>query len=206
MRGREAHSSLRSHGVNAIEFAAQLILHIRGIADRLERSEQRDERFAVPYTTLQTGTVRGGIAVNVVPRDCEFEFEMRNLPSMSQDALEREIVEYAERELLPQMRRVAPDADVAFARGMDVPAFESAPDTPLVRWAQQTARTTHLGTGAVGFGTEASIFMQAGVPTVVLGPGSIEQAHKPNEYLSYSQVAACEAFFAQMIEQPMEFD
>jgi acetylornithine deacetylase len=205
LRGREAHSSLRPDGVNAIEYAAQLILHIHGIAERLQRDERRDERFAVPYTTLQTGTVRGGIAVNVVPRDCEFEFEMRNLPSMSQDVLEREIVEYAERELLPRMRSIASEAGITFERGMDVPAFDTTPDAPLVRWAQRTARTAHLGTGAVSFGTEASIFARAGIPTVVLGPGSIAQAHRPDEYLSYAQVAACEAFFAQMIEQPMEF-
>jgi acetylornithine deacetylase len=204
LRGRESHSALRPQGVNAIEYAAQLMLHIRAIAERLEHDEPRDARFAVPHTTLQTGTVRGGMAVNVVPRDCEFEFEMRNLPSMSQDALEREIVQYAEDNLLPQMRRVAPESSIAFERGMDVPAFDTAPDAPLVRWAQQAARTAHLGTGAVSFGTEASIFSRAGIPTVVLGPGSIEQAHKPDEYLSYAQVAACEAFFARMIEQPLE--
>lgn len=202
VRGRESHSALTPQGVNAIEYAARLIAYVRGVADRLAREELRDARFAVPYSTLQTGLVHGGIAVNVVPRDCEFTFEMRNLPSMSHDALEREIVEYAQRELVPEMRRVADDAGIAFERGMDVPAFGIAPDAPLVRWAQQLARTAHLGTGAVGFGTEASIFSQAGIPTVVLGPGSIEQAHKPDEYISYAQVAACEAFFARMIEQP----
>ncbi len=203
LRGREAHSALRPQGVNAIEMAAQLIGYIRSIADRLERDEPRDSRFAVPYTTLQTGVISGGMAVNVVPRDCAFEFELRNLPSMSQDELESEIVDYARREVLPAMQRVAPDADVTIQRGMDVPAFGIAPSAPLVRWAQQTARTAHLGTGAVSFGTEASIFMEAGIPTVVVGPGSIEQAHKPDEYLSYAQVAACEAFFARMIEQPI---
>jgi len=101
------------------------------------------------------------------------------------------------------MRRVATDAGIAFERGLDLPAFGIAPDAELVRWAQEVARTTHLGTGAVSFATEASVFMKAGIPTVVLGPGSIEQAHKPDEYISYAQVAACEAFFARMIEQPL---
>jgi acetylornithine deacetylase len=203
VRGRESHSALTPQGVNAIEFAARLIAWIRGIADRLAREEARDARFAVPHSTLQTGLIKGGIATNVVPRDCEFHFEMRNLPSMSHDVLENEIVQYAERELVPQMKRVASDAGIAFERGLDLPAFGIAPDAPIVRWAQEIARTSHLGAGAVSFATEASIFAQAGIPTVVLGPGSIDQAHKPDEYISYEQVAACEAFFARMIEQPL---
>jgi acetylornithine deacetylase len=101
LRGREAHSSLTPTGVNAIEYGAQLIGYIRALADRLAREEPRDMRFEVPYTTLQTGVIRGGIAVNVVPRDCEFTFEMRNVPGTSNDALSRQIIDHAERELLP---------------------------------------------------------------------------------------------------------
>ena len=199
VRGRESHSALTPDGVNAIEFAARLILYIRAMADRMRREEPRDARFDVPHTTLQTGVVSGGIAVNVVPRDCEFIFEMRNIPATSQDELSREIIAHAERVLLPEMRRVAADAGIEFRLGMDVPAFGIAPDDPLVRWAQELARTAHLGAGAVSFGTEASIFSQAGIPTVVLGPGSIEQAHKPNEFITLEQVAACEQFFERLV-------
>ena len=202
VRGREAHSALTPQGVNAIEFAARLISYIRGVADRLAREEPHDARFAVPHSTLQTGVIKGGIATNVVPRDCEFFWEMRNLPSMSHDTMEDEIVGYARRELVPEMQRVDREAGIVFERGLDLPAFGIAPDAPLVRWAQDVARTTHVGTGAVSFATEASVFMDAGIPTVVLGPGSIEQAHKPDEFISYEQVAACEAFFARMIELP----
>jgi acetylornithine deacetylase len=104
--------------------------------------------------------------------------------------------------LLPQMKQVAPEAEIAFEMGMDLPAFGIEPNASVVRWAMELARTAHLGTGAVGFATEASVFQRAGIPTVVIGPGSIEQAHKPNEYISYEQVAACEAFFARMIAEP----
>jgi len=204
VRGREAHSALTPQGVNAIEFAARLIAYIRGVADRLAREEPRDARFAVPYSTLQTGVIAGGIATNVVPRDCTFHWEIRNLPSMSHDTLEGEIVAYAERELVPQMRAVSAETGIAFERGLDLPAFGIDPGAALVRWAQEVARTSHLGTGAVSFATEASVFMNAGIPTVVLGPGSIEQAHKPDEYISYGQIAACEAFFGRMIERPLE--
>jgi acetylornithine deacetylase len=203
VRGREAHSSLTPAGVNAIEHAAQIIAFIRGLADRQAREEARDGRFAVPYSTLQTGVIRGGIAVNVVPRDCEFDFEMRNTPATSQDALSDEIIAFARGEVLPKMQAVAPDSAVTFQRGMSLPAFGIAPDAPLVEWALDLAQTRHLGPGAVGFATEASLFMQAGVPTVVLGPGSIEQAHKPNEYISYAQVAACEQLFERLVAQPL---
>jgi acetylornithine deacetylase len=203
VRGREAHSSLTPAGVNAIEYAAAIVALIRRLAERCAREEPRDARFAVPYTTLQTGTIRGGIAVNVVPRECSFEFEIRNTPGTSQDALAGEIIGYAHGELLPQMRAVAPEADIAFELGMNLPAFGIAPDAPLVAWAQELAGTRHLGAGAVSFATEASMFAAAGIPTVVLGPGSIEQAHKPNEYISYAQVAACEQFFGRLIEAPL---
>jgi acetylornithine deacetylase len=203
VRGREAHSSLTPTAVNAIEYAAQVIGFIRALADRTSRDEPKDGRFAVPHSTLQTGVIRGGIAVNVVPRDCAFEFEMRNIPATPHDALTQPILAYARNELLPQMKRVAPEAEIAFEMGMDLPAFGIEADAPVVRWAMELAQTAHRGVGAVGFATEASVFQRAGIPTVVIGPGSIEQAHKPDEYISYEQVAACETFFARMIAQPM---
>jgi acetylornithine deacetylase len=206
VRGREAHSSLTPTAVNAIEYAAQIIGFIRALADRTSRDGPKDARFAVPCSTLQTGVIHGGIAVNVVPRDCSFEFEMRNIPATPHDALTQPILDYAKSELLPQMKRVAPEAEIAFEMGMDLPAFGIEASAPVVRWAMEIAQTAHLGTGAVGFATEASVFQRVGIPTVVIGPGSIEQAHKPDEYISYGQVAACEEFFARMIAAPLTPD
>ncbi|MFN7573109.1 MAG: acetylornithine deacetylase [Betaproteobacteria bacterium] len=203
VRGREAHSSLAPQAVNAIEFAAQLVSHIRGVAERYAREEPRDPRFAVPHSTLQTGVIAGGIVVNVVPRDCEFTFEMRGLPTADTDKVFAEIEAYARRELEPTMQAVAREAGIRFAPGMNIPAFGIDPAAPVVQLAMERAGTSALGTGAVSFATEASVFMRAGIPTVVMGPGSIEQAHKPDEYISYAQVAACEAFFARLIAQPL---
>jgi acetylornithine deacetylase len=199
VRGREAHSSLTPTAVNAIEFAARLIVYIRDLADRMSHNELRDARFAVPHSTLQTGVIRGGIASNVVPRDCTFDFEMRNIPATPHEAMTRPILDFAQRELLPQMQAVAKDADIAFEMGLDLPAFGIEPDAPVVRWAMELAQTTRLGTGAVSFATEAPLFQSAGIPTVVMGPGSIDQAHKPNEYITLEQVAACEQFFGRLV-------
>jgi acetylornithine deacetylase len=203
VRGREAHSSLAPQAVNAIEFAAQLVSYVHSVAERHAREEPRDPRFAVPHSTLQTGVIAGGIAVNVVPRDCEFTFEMRGLPSADTDRVFAEIEAYARRELEPKMQAVAPEAGIRFAPGMNIPAFGIDPAAAVVQLAMERAGTRALGTGAVSFATEASVFMRAGIPTVVLGPGSIEQAHKPDEYISYAQVAACEAFVARLIAQPL---
>lgn len=200
VRGRESHSALTTSGVNAIEYAARLVAHVRETADRIAREAPPDARFDVPYTTLQTGVIRGGIAGNVVPRDCELLFEIRNVPGVSQASLFDAIRAWAERELVPEMRRTAPEARIEFESTLALPAFGIEADAAIVRLAQSLAGTAEQGAGAVGFATEASVFHAAGIPTVVLGPGSIEQAHKPNEFLSYAQVAACERFFARLAE------
>src|SRR3974390_1627196 len=96
VHGREAHSSYVTHGVNAIEYAARLVVFIRELADRLARIERRDYGFTVPYTTLSTGLIQGGIAANVVPKDCVFQFDMRTLPHASADALYQEILSHAQ--------------------------------------------------------------------------------------------------------------
>ena len=200
VRGREAHSSLTPAGVNAIEFAARLVTFIRDLADRLARDEPRDARFAVPYTTLQTGVIRGGIAVNVVPRDCEFTFEMRKLPATSTDELTHEIVEYARTRVAAKMKGVTAAAAIDVRARHGLPAFGIAADDPLVRWAQELARTHAPGRRCSRVSPpRPACSRRPGIPTVVIGPGSIEQAHKPNEYITLEQVAACEQFFERLI-------
>ncbi len=196
VRGREAHSSYVTHGVNAIEYAARLIVFIRGIADRLAASEPRDAGFTVPYSTLSTGLVRGGIAANVVPKDCEFQFDLRTLPGTAAEQIYEEIRAQAAA-LAAEMRRIDPEAGVDVEWLSSTVGLNAAPGDPIVRWAQRLSG--HATAGKVSYGTEAGLFQQMGVPSVICGPGDIAQAHRPDEYVSLAQLAECEAFLARAL-------
>jgi acetylornithine deacetylase len=198
VRGKEVHSALAPHGVNAIDYAARLVAHIRGIADRLREAGPRDAGFDVPFTTLHTGLIRGGTASNIVPRDCEFHFEVRGLPGTDLDQLEREIRAYARDVLEPEMKRVDPDAGVSFVVKSDTPGLAAAEDERITALAQALAQ--NRSTGKVAYAAEAGLFQRAGIPSIICGPGSIEQAHKPNEYITLEQVARCESFMDRLVE------
>jgi acetylornithine deacetylase len=197
VRGKEAHSSLTPHSVNAIEMAARVVTKVREVADRLQRSEPRYEGFDVPYSTASVGQFHGGIADNVVPRDAEFRYEFRDLPTADVMSLQREIVGYA-RSLEPAMKEVAPDAGFSFETICEIPSFLGSAADDITRLALRLAGESK--TTEVAFGTEAGIFKQAGVRTVVCGPGSIQQAHQPDEYVTLEQLARCERFLAQLAE------
>jgi acetylornithine deacetylase len=198
VHGHEAHSSLTPHAVNAIEYAARIVCRIRDIADRLRASGERIEGFDVPFTTLQTGVIKGGTATNIVPRECSFNFEFRCLPGADPAQLFAEIRSYAET-LLPEMRAVAPRADIVWERLANVPGCDTSEREQIYKLAQALAQGD---TGRkVAYTTEAGLFHEAGIPTIVCGPGSIEQAHKPNEFIELAQIAACEAFMGRLIAE-----
>src|SRR5271154_6834776 len=136
VHGREAHSSYVTHGVNAIEYAARLVVFIRQIADRLAQIEKRDYGFTVPYSTLSTGLIQGGIAANVVPKDCTFHFDMRTLPQASADALYREIRAYAET-LAQEMRAVDAQSGVDLQWLSQTVGLAAAESDAIVQWAMQ---------------------------------------------------------------------
>jgi acetylornithine deacetylase len=199
VRGKEAHSALAPHAVNAVDYAAKLVVHIRGLADRMRDTGPRDEGFDVPFTTLHTGLIRGGTASNIVPRECEFHFEIRYLPGADADALEREIEAYATGALEPEMKRVDPEAGFSFVTKSDTPGVAAGEADPITALAQALAgnRTT----AKVAYAAEAGLFQRAGIPSILCGPGSIEQAHKPNEFITLEQVARCEAFMDRLVDE-----
>jgi acetylornithine deacetylase len=190
-RGREAHSSLTPRSVNAIEMAARVVVKLREMAEGFERNEPRYDGFDVPFSTASVGQFHGGMADNVVPREAEFRYEFRDLPTADARAMQAQVVAYAQ-SLEPSMKSVAPEAGFRFETICEVPSFLGSAGDDVTRLAQRLSgeqRTT-----LVAFGTEAGIFKQAGIPTVVCGPGSIAQAHQPDEYVSLEQLARCDAF------------
>ena len=197
VRGVAAHSSLTPHGLNAIEYAARLICFIRDVADEFRAQGPFDEQYDVPFTTAQTSTIKGGNAINTVPAICNFEFEFRNLPTLNPDLVFERIEKYARETLLPKMQKEHASAAIEFSKIASAPgldASEQAAITQLVR-----ALTENQEKRKVAYGTEAGLFALAGVPSIVCGPGNIEQAHKANEYVSLEQLAACEAFLGKFI-------
>jgi acetylornithine deacetylase len=191
VRGKEAHSSLTPKSVNAIEMAARMVVKVREMAEGFQRSEPRYEGFDVPFSTASVGQFHGGIADNVVPRDAEFRYEFRDLPTADAAAMQAEVLGHA-LSLEPAMKAVAPAAGIRFETICEVPSFLGSAGDPVTRLAQRLSG--ELGTTLVAFGTEAGIFKQSGIPTVVCGPGSIEQAHQADEFVSLEQLARCEAF------------
>lgn len=202
VHGKAAHSSLTPRGSNAIEYAARLICHIRDIADHYREKGPYDEFFDVPFTTMTTNQIQGGIAVNTIPEFCEFAYEFRNLPGMSVQGIQAQVDAYVQGELLPRMRREFADARIDIETGAGAPALEASETAAITQLVR--ALTDDQGKRKVAYGTEAGLFHKAGIPTVVCGPGSIEQAHKPDEYIEVSQLDACERFLrrvGQSLEQ-----
>ena len=191
VRGKEAHSSLTPHSVNAIEMAARVVGRVRDMAEDFEKNEPRFEGFDVPFSTSSVGQFHGGIADNVVPRDAEFRYEFRDLPTANAAQMQSEVVAYA-KSLEPGMKKVAPAAGFEFETICEIPSFLGSKDDPVTRLAQELSG--EKSTTLVAFGTEAGLFKNAGISTVVCGPGSIQQAHQPDEYVSLEQLGRCEAF------------
>ena len=197
VRGKEAHSSLTPQSVNAIEMAARVVGRVRDMAETFEREEPRYAGFDVPFSTASVGQFHGGIADNVVPRDAEFRYEFRDLPTADARRMQAEVVAYA-RSLEPAMKKVAPDTGFSFDTICEIPSFLGSADDDVTRLALRLAGERE--TTNVAFGTEAGIFKQAGIRTVVCGPGSIVQAHQPDEYVSLEQLLRCQAFMEGLAE------
>ena len=191
VRGKAAHSSLTPLSVNAIEMAARLIGKLRDMAEGFERNEPRYDGFDVPFSTTSVGQMQGGIADNIVPADAWFRYEFRDLPTASGHAMQTALIAQA-REIEVAMKKVDPEAGFSFETICEVPSFLGEEGDAVTRLAQRLSGQDRVT--QVAFGTEAGLFKQSGIPTVVCGPGSINQAHQPDEFVSLEQLAQCEAF------------
>ncbi len=196
VRGKEAHSSLAPHGVNAIQAAARVINHLSEMAADKAANGPFDPAYDVPHTTVHTGLIAGGTQLNIVPGRCSFEFEFRYLPEDPPAALLAEVKRFAEDEVAPAMQAVDPASGFSWQELPSFPGLEIAPEAAVVDLAKSLSGSN--ATGKVAFGTEAGLFDQNGIPAVVCGPGSIDQAHKPDEFVTLEQVALCERFMERL--------
>ncbi len=198
VHGFECHSALAHLGVNAIEAAAEMVALLKTMARRRRDAGPFDADYTPPYTTIQTGVIHGGTALNIVPKDCAFDFEFRLLPGEDPDAGIGELRAFADNRLLPEMRAVRPQAAIEFEELSAFPGLDTEDDSEITRLV--AAMTGANGTAKVSFGTEGGLFQAAGIPTVVCGPGSIEQAHKPDEFIDLEQIALCEHFIGRLFD------
>lgn len=199
VRGREAHSSLAPKAVNAIEAAAKVIARLSDMAARKAKDGPFDPDYDIPHSTVHCGTVHGGTALNIVPADCKFEFEFRTLPNDDAEALLAEIQDYAHQEIEPGMQAIAPETGFTWEYMSFIPALDLSPEADVVTWVKALAGAN--ATSKVAFGTEAGLFNDGGIPTVICGPGSIDQAHKPDEFISHAQIALCERFMGRLLDR-----
>ena len=196
VKGAACHSAYAPQGVNAIEYAARLVNRLGEIRDRLARPEHHDERFDPPFSTVQTGVIKGGRALNIVPAECEFDFEIRAVPGFDPQTVPAELGEYAQTELLPGMRSVSSDSDIRFEPLGDYPGLATPADSDAARLLSFLTGSDDFTT--VAFGTEGGLFNQEGIKTVICGPGSMDQGHKPDEFVTREQLQACDDMLARL--------
>ena len=155
-----------------------------------------DQFFDVPFSTMTTNQIKGGIAVNTIPALCEFDYEFRNLPGMPADQIQSQVERYVREELLPRMQAEYADARIDIETGASAPGLQATEEAAITQLAR--ALTTDRTVRKVAYGTEAGLFQSVGIPAVVCGPGDIQQAHKPNEFIELSQLDGCERFLRRL--------
>ena len=197
VHGKSAHSSLTMQGVNAISYASRLIGYVDMLAEEISGRDDNDALFDVPYSTLSVGTIRGGTATNIVPNLCEFTFDYRNLPHMTQDDILVPI-QAKVAELSAQMQARAPETGIELLQEESVPAMTDNDSAELQ--ALIAALTGDDERHKVAYATEGGQFTNAGIPTIICGPGSIEQAHKADEYVALSEIERCDTFLQRLLD------
>jgi acetylornithine deacetylase len=199
VRGFECHSSIAPRGVNAVQYAAEFVVNLNRIGRRLATEGPFDREFDIPFTTAHAGVIQGGTALNIVPKDCHVDFEFRHLPVQDPRALVDEAIAFARNELEPAMHAVQRDTGFSFEELSSFPGLATAEEADVTQLCKAAAGAN--ATTKVAFGTEAGLLQASGIPTIVCGPGSIDQAHKPDEFVALDQVALCEQFLRRVLER-----
>lgn len=195
VQGQACHSAYAPSGVNAIEHAAELIGELGRIGQRLRA--RQDPRFDPPFSTVQTGMINGGKALNIVPADCRFDFEVRALPSMDPGEVAEELQAYARQQVLPRMQAVSKQSSIRFTELSAYPGLVTDERSQAAQLIATFCDSQAFGT--VAFGTEGGLFDAVSIPTVVCGPGSMDQGHKPDEFVSLEQLDGCDAMLQRLL-------
>ena len=195
--GRDAHSSKPDSGVNAIAAAAEIIGEIGRLAAEARARAQPDSGFDPPFTTFNIGHIAGGTASNIIARECVFDWDLRALPGEDAEALTARLDAFVAAELLPRLRAVYPGATVETETVVAVPPLVPQAGSPAEALVRRLTGANTVTT--VAFASEAGLFQQAGIPAILCGPGSIDVAHQPNEFIARDQLAAGQAFLARLL-------
>ena len=187
--GLAGHGSAPDRGVNAVEYAVRYVNRLLELKDRLRTRAPEGSRFDPPWTTINTGSLSGGVAHNVIASIAKLDWEMRPVQAADARFVKDDLRRYCEEELLPAMRAICPEADIVTEVVGEVDGLEPTTENEArdILMELTGANDAEL----VAFGTEAGIFQNYGMSTVVCGPGSIEQAHKPDEFVSLDQLQQC---------------
>jgi acetylornithine deacetylase len=197
--GREGHSALAPMALNALHLGADFLGAVRRLQDEVAESGLQDGDYDVPYTTLHVGKMQGGVQVNIVPNSCTLDFEIRNLAGDDPQALIDRLRVEADRITAP-LKAAFPEAAISIDRLWDYPGLGTPSSAPVVQFVKSL--TGANGTMKVAFGTEGGLFStRLGIPTVICGPGSMAQGHKPDEWVSVGQITRCDAMLAALLDR-----
>jgi len=195
--GKEAHSALSPTGLNAIHLAADFVTELRNIQAEIVKNGANDADYDVPYTTVHVGKINGGLVVNIVPNLCTLDFEIRNIAQDDPASILTQMQNAADK--ITEMARVhAPEAAIDIKTAFTYPGLNTPTDAKVVSFVKSL--TGANGTIKVAFGTEGGLFdRELDIPTVICGPGSMAQGHKPDEYVSLDQLNKCDAALSVLI-------
>ena len=194
--GVESHSSLVENGVNSIDYCGEFINFLKDLQKDLIKTKN-NKKFNPPYPTINIGKIQGGIAVNIIPKECELEFEIRDTPNLNTEKTIKKIKDFLKK-IEKKMKAKNKSCSVVFKMLNNFPPLETNEKKKIINLVLDKLKSNSVN--SVSFGTEAGVFNKVGFETIVCGPGSIEQAHKPNEYIEEKQLKKCEEFLTKIID------
>ena len=199
VRGLTGHSSQPARGVNAVHAAAEAIAYVAADARRFATQGPFEEGFDPPHTTVHVGTVRGGTILNIIPDRAEFHMEWRNIPADDPGRELQRLKDYVGDQIEPDMHKVRAVTGFAYEVQVHMPGLSLSPDHELTALVRQVSGSNSVG--KVSYGTEGGYYQNAGIPTIVCGPGDIAQAHQPDEWIAEDQLAACDHFIRALVDR-----